>query len=221
MACLLLLYTAQPQQLPNRGVNIKVKKIICFCVFLLAGPANATLIDFDNLPGGGTLAANSILTNQYSSLGVNFSATENGSPVGSAVINSFTPISGNYWANTTNGGFGSRHDILTVTFDNAAENVSWLTQSYGSLSITFNAYDEFSNLLESITTTGNWVSTMFASSGIFRIDALQPSDGWGWGLDNLNFDSAQSVPEPASIALLGLGLAGLGFSRRKQQKQSA
>jgi len=38
--------------------------------------AYATLIDFDNLPGGGTLAPNSILTNQYSSLGVNFSATE-------------------------------------------------------------------------------------------------------------------------------------------------
>ncbi len=35
--------------------------------------------------------------------------------------------------------------------------------------------------------------------------------------NNFQIDSISSVPEPATLALLGLGLAGIGFSQKKKQ----
>jgi len=181
------------------------------CYFFVT-VASATIVDFDNLPDGGTLGLNTILTDQYSSLGVTFSATENGRTVDAAVINSYSPYSGNYWANTTSGSFGPRHDVLSITFDNAVEDVSWLTHSYGRSPILFNAYDKAANLLESFDTYGRWVETSFSSSGIYRIDAVQPLDHWGWGMDNLSF---VTIPEPQTILFLCVGLAGMFYLRRK------
>lgn len=182
----------------------------------LAGGANgAVLINFSDSPVG-TLTAGTIITTQYLSLGVTFSATENGSPINLVVVDIETVAAqGNYLGNTDSNSFGSRHDTITITFSSPVENVSWLTQSHGGQSISFNAFSSSNTLLQTVNTSSggiSWGTTSFSASGISRIEANQPSDGWAWGLDNLSYTV---VPEPASASLIVLG--GLGILARRRR----
>jgi hypothetical protein len=187
----------------------------------------STIIDFE------AVASGTVLTNQYAGLGVTFSAFENAGLVDSIVIagsaigipDSPPNNSGNFWGNTDTIAFGNRWDVLRVSFTNPAANVNWYTGTLGGLSITFNAYDSGGNLLQSVVSGtqsqgGPFVFTSFAVSGIAYFEGLQPADDWGWGMDNLSFDpgTAANVPEPGSLSLLALGLAGWGARRRRQRK---
>lgn len=200
----------------------------CLGAAFASANASAAFIDFETAPGGAVITAEVGLTTQYSSLGVVFSATENGSAViptiqSPAVFFGELAHSGINFANNQIAGFGpsdifNRADVFTMTFLGLASGVSFYVDPNGDATPVFNAYAADNTLLETITVTANdWHLYSFASSGIARIEGIQPTDSWNYGVDDLTF-TLSSVPAPGTLALLGVGLVGLPAWRRRRQQ---
>lgn len=112
--------------------------------------------------------------------------------------------------------------MLRIDFDFLVENLQWYTDTAGGQQPIFNAYAADDSLLESIFATatgeGTYALSAFSVSGIKYVELLQPSDNWGFYVDTLSFDRVGvDVPEPTTVALLGLGFAGLAWRRRRAQ----
>lgn len=174
--------------------------------------AAPTLIDFNDQVSGAPI------DNQYLGLGVKFS---NASISDYTCCGTPTPA----LVNAQSGGSNDqRYSSLTMTFTDLVSLLSFSYNNYGSApGAQAFAYGAGALLLETLNMPiGNGLSLLpvsFSSAGIQSVEIRTvgyPSAGWLFAIDDLSFER-NAVPEPGTLALFGLGLLGMGVTRRRLQ----
>jgi hypothetical protein len=198
-----------------------MKKIIGMCALLLAGTANASLIELE-----------------WTTTALSFTGTVPGLN-GEIVTTSFTVDNG---GSTTLSQSWSQDDFVSYRIEGAS---GWWIQSddINIGSSGFFSTDELGNVM----TAGNWLGDYFNDGTIMTSWAGSFEGGW-WNNGNNEvvcstvathcvsvvdvsenrigsswkasqataISESSSIPEPISIVLLGLGLAGIGFTRKNK-----
>ena len=152
------------------------------------------------------------LTNQYNSLGVDFNGVfYNGCTncIAAQPDGVHPEIS-----NSTNNDFTFFTALTTILFTGNVTDMSFAFAGNGGI-FTLSSYLN-GGLVESFDFFGdvpNWQTYGFANS---LFDEVWISTPTRMLLDNLRYNSA-AVPEPGTLALLSLGLAGMGLARRRRK----
>ena len=196
---------------------------LCFASSAFATPITVTfdtaVADYTPTPG-----VVQHVTNEFAALGFIFQDAVN--PQYGATLGKCGPGEGavalfGYGNNGSCGNYTPNLNILFVDptdASNKAFTTSFSIMNYDGL-IQMTAYDEFDNVLGA-TQLYQGLLSLSDIGQIYRINLLS-LDNDPTTLDTMTFGSVTpnqvqaQVPEPTSIALIGMGLIGLSLTRRK------
>jgi hypothetical protein len=164
-------------------------------------------INFDTDVNGAVVVNGALLNSAYSGLGATFNSTARVVVGGGGVTSQ---------PNFATGGATDLTTPLELVFDTFASSVG--AANVFASSFTLTAFDINGNVLGSVNSID--FPGAVSLSGLGDIKSATFSTTNQYGIDDLTFDTVTTaaVPEPGSIALVGLGLFGFAASRRKSAK---
>ncbi len=186
-----------------------MKKLIIGLGLLVAANVNATVIDFEDVTGVSNV-------NSFTVGDVTFTDSQG------------TGLSVGDYGHQSDGRalaiFGDDSSRLQLDFANTYDYISF---DFGNDNPGFGDPDGQMHLdlyldgalTGSYSLTANWDDIMnqtLSGTGLFNYAEIYYDTNLIEIIDNLEYAMSGEVPEPTTIALFGLGLLGLGFSRRRK-----